>query len=93
MALLCADFSESVHDETSDVSEEHEFPFARLLSLVADVMDPVALGFEVPDIRKLYRPNESYCFVHCHSASQKRGLKLGYVIKNALSDFPQLKFS
>jgi len=31
-----------------------EFPFARLMTLVAEIMDPVPIGLEVPDIRKPY---------------------------------------
>jgi hypothetical protein len=56
MAMLCANLSEGVHDEASNVSETHELPFARLMTLVAEVVNHVPVGLEVPEMRKPYRP-------------------------------------
>jgi hypothetical protein len=63
MAILCANISESVHDETSNISEMHELPFARLMTLFAEVVGSDPLAFEVPQMRKSDHPKESHCIV------------------------------
>jgi hypothetical protein len=57
VTILCANFSESFHDETSNISEMHELPFIRLMTLDAKVVNPVPLGLEEePEMRKPHHP-------------------------------------